>query len=162
MSIKIVMQAKEGLAVESTTVSEGFGLGFGSEIAQLISKGYRDAVAKDPAKQGIKAQAFKGQLHPLMQLLGLPYEPIDTDFRIYPLGELPDGATMDLWLSETPEGDCILAFNQTDARDQIADDVLPGIMQSLWFAPDELDEVLEALGTDLSGEPSIEAEEAEA
>lgn len=158
MAIKVSYKFKEGIALESTVASPEAYLGFGAEVAQAIAKNYREVLEKGPEIHSVKGKVFRGMPDQLAMMLGManPYNIGDAEWRVYDLGVEIEGQPMDLWLSETPEGNCIMAFNLRDARERIVEGAMPGLMASMQYAPDELDELLEALATDLSGEPSQE------
>lgn len=154
MSIEIVHQCKEGLALESN-VTGNLGLGFPAHVAALIASQYKVVVANDPIAQGIKAKAVIGRPDQLAIMLGIQ-KPFPVEFRVYPLGEA-DGETFELWVSEDEEGNSLMAYNTLAIRVEGRIEEDNAVMAVYGFEADDLDEVLEALGTDLSGEESVEA-----
>lgn len=162
MSITIAMQCKEGIAIEGLEGARG--LGFPALVAALIASDFKKAVKQDPVIQSIKMKATAGRQTMMDMMMGANLERFDADFRVIHLGELvdPEEGTqdMDLYLGEYPlqEGYSIMAFCTTAAREQLADENRPdtACMATLVYANEDLDELLEALGTDLSELPSQE------
>lgn len=162
MSITIAMKCKEGIAIEAV---EGLrGLGFPALVASLVASDYKTAVKNDPVIQSIKMKATAGRQSMMDTLFGSALERFDADFRVVSLGTIEDPeegtCEMDLYLGEYPllPNHSIMAFCTKGAREQLSDENRSedACMATLVYCNDDLDELLEALGTDLSNEPSQE------
>lgn len=162
MSITIAMKCKEGIAIEAV---EGLrGLGFPALVAALISSNYKDkVVGQDPVVQRLHHSATAGRRTMMDMLTGQGPEKFEVDFRVYAIGAFEDEEgvrDMDLYLAEHPtlENHSVMAFCTSDMRPEVLENASnsSSCMATLVYCNDDLDAILEALGTDLSNEPSQE------
>lgn len=155
MSITIKQQVREGVLVQGPKEA----LGFSASIALLFSENLKGALGNDPVAVFEGTEVTYGRVHPLAVLFGEPVETIVADLRVYPIGSFTlddEEAIMDAYVSEDAEGNILLAYCPEEVRKEWTGE---NSMAMLAIEAADLDELLEILGTDLSGLPS--AEEAE-
>lgn len=157
MSINITNISRKGVTLSSSLMGDKASLGFEDNLARAIAAQYRDMVAKDPIIQSIKVvNCVDGRANNFAMMLGL-LDTVPADFAVYPMENFDaEWGSVDLWIDRSVEGEIRIAYCSQDSRKLEHEDTSGAIISSLRFPAEDLDEFLEILGADRSGEEDEE------